>query len=262
MVSGSALLMDIYYPEESNQRAILLVKGSGWHGEAAYSANQLKTDEEARGYTDLLNLRDALVDQGFTLFVPNYRLAPVFRYPAAIQDLRRAVRFIRGNADRFGIEPEPFGAIGHSAGGHLVGLLALADNPGDPGAEDPVETLSSKVQAAVAISSVLDPFADTPSYVFASFVGEPPNSTTGNRALSEKWIEATPVSHISEDDPPMLVIHAKNDPVATIAWSESGVRALQEAGRDVEYISLDEGGHVPALDIDHISSWLSRNLFQ
>jgi len=92
-------------------------------------------------------------------------------------------------------------------------------------------------------------------------VGEPPQSTT-NFELSKKWIEASPASHISDNDPPMLVIHAKDDTIANIAWAESGVQALQEAGRDVEYVSLDAGWHIPPLDIDHISSWLSRNLLR
>jgi acetyl esterase/lipase len=254
MVSGSALLMDVYYPEESNGRGILIVPGSGWHGPTNYSASQLK-DGDSRVWGPVMQ------DLGFTVFIVNYRLAPTFRYPAHIQDLRRAVRFIRANASQFGIETEPLGAMGISAGANLVGLLALQDGHGDAGSEDPVERFSSKLQAAVIRCGGLDFTIDREDTgVLASYLGEPRTSTIPPIELSEVWIEASPLTYISSDDPPMLITHAMDDPIAPFDVAEAGAQALINAGLDVEFIPRETGGHCRGSPGERILEWFAENL--
>jgi acetyl esterase/lipase len=257
MVSGAALLMDVYYPEESNGHGILYAQGSGWHAPTDYSARQLKDE-----YRVSVNV-PYLLDRGFTVFVANYRLAPTFRYPAHIQDLRRAVRFIRANASQFGIAAERLGAYGTSAGANLVGLLAFQDGVGDANSDDPVERFSAKVQAAVIRCGGLDftvPQGDTG--VIASYLGEPRTGTTPPNALSEIWIEASPMTYLSDEDPPVLITHAMDDPIASFEAAEIGFQALRDAGLDVEFIPRETGGHCRGEDQPHerIAEWLKEKL--
>jgi acetyl esterase/lipase len=253
---GATLTLDVYHPADPNGLGVLLVHGTGWHGEPGYGSGEMK-----EGRPQANRIRDVLVEDGFTVFVPNYRVAPGFRYPAAIEDLRRAVRYIRANASEFGIAVAPLGALGTSAGGHLVGLLALQDGQGEPGAADPIMRHSAKVQAAVTIASGGDPLAGPPMDFFASFIGEP----RGFFEPSALWVESSPVTYISDDDPPFLVIHARDDRVADIVRDEAIVDALRQAGRDVEFIEYETGGHEPVRDaatITRISGWLLERLAQ
>jgi acetyl esterase/lipase len=254
-VTGAALLMDVYYPDEPNGRGILLVGGQGWHGDTNYSAEQMKDSwADADRQQSLLSL----LDGGFTLFAVNFRLAPTFRYPAHIQDLRRAVRFIRANASRFGIVAEPFGAYGGSAGGHLVGLLALQDGMGDGPSDDPIERLSSKVQAAVVRCGILDLMAGRENRRAVSFLGERRGSSSQPSPI---WIEASPVTYVSDDDPPVLVAHAMDDSVAPYETLEASVQELLDAGLDVEFLPRETGGHCRG-DVPHerIAEWLREKL--
>ncbi|MEE8361474.1 MAG: alpha/beta hydrolase, partial [Gemmatimonadales bacterium] len=89
MYSGLALLMDVHHPAEPNGYGIIQIGGSGWHAPTAYSARQLK-----RGPPQIF------LDAGYTVFTINHRAAPRFRYPAAVEDAQRAVRFVRHNAEQ------------------------------------------------------------------------------------------------------------------------------------------------------------------
>lgn len=262
MVSGAALLMDVYYPDEPNQRGILLVPGSGWNWPMGYSAGQIKESPE------LSDSVSPLLDRGFTVFVANYRLAPAFRYPAHIDDLRRAVRYIRANASQFAIVPEPLGAYGISAGGNLVGLLALQDGIGQMESDDPVERQSAKVQAAVLrctgqgldLTAGYGPRENGPG-VIASYLGEPMRMSGPREPISEKWIEASPLTYLSDDDPPVLMTNAMDDMVASYASAEAGAQALRTGGLDVEFIPRETGGHCRG-DVPHerIAAWLVEKL--
>src|SRR5947209_628259 len=100
MYSGLALLMDVYHPEQPNGYGIVYISGSGWHAPLMYGAEALKDNSQTKMYAT------ALQDGGYTVFGINHRAAPRFRYPAAIEDAQRAVRFVRHHADRYRIHPE------------------------------------------------------------------------------------------------------------------------------------------------------------
>src|SRR6266545_8110868 len=132
MVSGLALLMDVYRPESSKGRGIVYINGSGWHAPLAYDAGQLKETPLGMPYIE------AMVAGGYTVFAINHRQAPRFRYPAAVEDAQRAVRFVRHHAAPFGIDAAGIGACGGSSGGHLVSLLGTLSGEGNPSDIDPV----------------------------------------------------------------------------------------------------------------------------
>jgi acetyl esterase/lipase len=109
MYSGLALLMDVHHPEKPNGYGILFISGSGWHASLSYEERPLK-----EGVRDPFHgaFFQPLVNSGYTVFAINHRAAPRFRHPAAVEDAQRAVRFIRYNAKRFGINPDRIGGVG------------------------------------------------------------------------------------------------------------------------------------------------------
>lgn len=116
VMDGVALNMDIYYPLGTNGPApvAVYVHGSGW-----------TSGDKARGE----GVRDIseLVARGYMVAAVNYRLAPRYKFPAQIEDVKCAIRFLRANAERYHLHPEKIGAWGGSAGGHLVALLGVTD---------------------------------------------------------------------------------------------------------------------------------------
>lgn len=242
MVSGLALLMDVYYPEDPNGIGLLVIPGSGYHAPLGFDAQDLK---EAGPWGRNWGL-PPFFDAGYTLFVINHRAAPRFQYPAAVEDAQRAVRFVRYHADRFGVDAERLGAVGWSSGGHLVSLLGTLEGGGEPGAADPVSRESAKVQAVVAGAAHTDMREfDSPMSVEAvtSFMGYP----LPRGAVAEEWRnayrEASPVEHVSPDDAPFFLLHGDEDSLVPFRHAELMRDALREADVDVQLLRIPGGGH-------------------
>lgn len=126
MYSGLALLMDIHYPEKANGHGVVVISGSGWQAELRYGATPLKDEQLVR-----TGLVQPIVAAGYTAFVLSHRAAPTFRYPAPVEDVQRAVRYVRHHARDYKIDPTRIGAVGHSSGGHLALMLGVLDGPGN-----------------------------------------------------------------------------------------------------------------------------------
>src|SRR5262245_23080566 len=142
MHSGLALLLDVHRPAQPNGFGVVAIFGSGWQSPGEYDAPQLKDHAP-----QLRVLVAPLVSAGYTVFAINHRAAPRFRYPAAIEDAERAVRWVRASATRFGIAPDHIGAIGASSGGHLVSLLGVGREAPTDDAASPIDRQSARVQA-------------------------------------------------------------------------------------------------------------------
>ena len=232
--SGLALLLDVYKPATSNGYGIVVVPGSGWHTGLPYNANLLKQSKEFSGYIQKLN------EAGYTTFVVTHRAAPRFHFPDAVDDVQRAVRYVRQNAARYGIDKDRIGALGGSSGGHLVSMLGALDGKGNPESDDPVEQQSSKVQCVVALYPVTDPAkVDTQSGLAAvvSFMGTPARYDT------KRYKEAAPVTHVTPDDPPFLLMHGDGDRTVPFSQSEAMEAALKKAGVTVKLVRVPGGDH-------------------
>lgn len=252
MYAGLALLMDVHKPSVPNGYGIVAVPGSGWEAPLGYSAEQLKHSYEIQTVFGI----EALNGAGYTVFTVNHRATPGFKYPAPIEDSQRAVRYIRHHAAEFGIDPGWIGAIGGSSGGHLVGLLGTLDGNGNPADADPVNHHSAKVDVAVAIYAPSDFLAleTTNPWVggaITSLLGpvspgwKPPPLHDSDAA--KIYAQASPITHVSTDDPPFLLIHGDADDVVPYSQSELFQAALLKAGIDVELIRIPGGGHGPEL---------------
>jgi acetyl esterase/lipase len=242
MYSGLALLMDIHYPEQPNGYGVIHISGSGWSAPLSLDARPLKESGHVRiEGTDV-------VAAGYTLFTVNHRATPRFKYPAPLEDVQRAVRFVRFHASKYGISPDKIGGLGGSSGGHLVSMLGMLDGDADSKSDSEIDRLSSKIQAAV----VRVPPADFSSFGGSGSIGllldarlrEGMDPSTTEMRIA---IEASPVSHASADDPPFLLIHGDADETVPFSQSEKLRDSLKNVGVKAELVRIKGAGHGPGM---------------
>ena len=179
----------------------------------------------------------------------SYRGRPNNTFPSAVHDTKAAVRFLRAHASTYHIDADAIGAFGQSAGGYLTGLLAVSG--GVPELEGTVGNTdeSSRVQAAVSFAGVFDfvsRLRDGGHQVKdlerrrtsnGEWIGEPFS------VESELWKFAAPISHLSNDDPPLLMVHCKDDTSVPVQQSVQMHTALKEIGDAHRLLVFEKGGH-------------------
>ena len=242
MYSGLALLMDVHHPERPKGIGIVFVSGSGWHAPLAMNAPQLKAGGAVETYAR------ALTSAGYTVFAVNHRAAPRFHYPAPVEDVQRAVRFIRYHAKDYGIDPARIGAAGGSSGGHLVEMLGVLDGKGNDADPDPVNRVSAKVQCVVARAAPADiaRMARTMTAgTITSFMGMPPGTRDESSIESKTYTEASPIHYVTADDPPMLLLHGDRDETVPFEQSVLMQKALEKAGVQAKLFPIPGGAHGP-----------------
>jgi acetyl esterase/lipase len=225
--------LDLHLPEKSENPAplIIWIHGGGWQGGSKENCQPLRQDWIQRGYA---------------IASINYRLSSHAIFPAQIEDCKAAIRWLRANASTYHIDPSRFGVWGSSAGGHLA---ALVGTTGDMKSLDVGEHLdqSSRVQA------VCDYFGPTD---FKAFVTHPgyekhasptsPESLLLGGTVQEKPENATlanPITHVTPDDPPFLIVHGDQDPVVPHQQSELLYESLKTAGPSVHFHTILGAGH-------------------
>jgi len=227
-VADEPMLLDVYRPpaRATLRPAVICVHGGGmWTGSRADMA------EPAR----------ELARAGYVAVCVDYRLvdsaAGRHRWPAQLDDVQRAVRWVRANAAQYGVDPGRVGAYGWSAGGQLAALLGTRDTRDDAPA---LAAYSSRVACVVDLAGDVDLAAYTrpPALdeVVALLGGTP-------EEVPERYREASPLSWIDERTAPFLVVHGAPDDVVPVAQSRRLVSALRAAGVEVEYAELPDAGH-------------------
>ncbi len=185
---------------------------------------------------------------GYAVASINYRLSQHAIFPAQIEDCKAAVRWLRANAQKYNLEANHFGAWGPSAGGHLVAMLGTT---GDVNAFDVGEHLevSSRVQA------VADYFGPTdflqmdehrPSNGMIHNTPDSPESQLVGGYIQEnkeKVAKANPITYVTKDDAPFLVIHGDSDPLVPHHQSELLEAALKKAEVPVSFYTVKGAGH-------------------
>lgn len=186
---------------------------------------------------------------GFAAASVNYRLSGDALFPAAIQDVKSAVRWLRVNSSKHGIDPERFGVFGASAGGNLASLLGTSGDAKVFEAGDHL-TVSSRVQAVVNWFG--------PTDFLAMDAQKLPNGDSHNPADSPESLylggpiqerkelarQANPISYVSKDDPPFLIAHGDQDRQVPFGQSEILRDALLKAGVKVAFIKVAGQGHM------------------
>ncbi len=192
--------LDLYIPGGKGPFPIIVhVHGGGWRtGD--------KADPRA-----LLGIT-ALIHAGYAVASINYRLSSEAKFPAQIQDVKAAVRWLRANAKAYQLDADKIGAVGESAGGHLVALLGTSSEiPELEGLELGNEGFSSRVQAVVDLFGPIDFLpngelsGDEINKLETKLLGQPLYKRPD---LVRK---ANPITYISSDDPPFLIMHGTHD---------------------------------------------------
>ena len=233
MYSGLALLMDVHRPEKPNGHGVIFVGGSGWHAPLGYNAPGLKEQQIAAWAPPLLQA-------GYTVFSINHRAAPRFHYPAAVDDVQRAVRYIRHHAQAYGIDPNRIGGVGGSSGAHLIGLVGMRGASGIADDPDPANRHPATLQALVLRAGPSD-LLQVKGLSLATVV-----SFMERLPMEEKLFrEASPVTHVSRTAPPVLLAHGDADDTVPYEQSVGFERALREAGVPVRLLRVEGGAHGP-----------------
>jgi acetyl esterase/lipase len=223
-VDGSDLHLDIYQPAATaeNHPAVILIHGGGW----------ISGDKST-----MRTMGQFLARHGFVGFAVDYRLFQDKKnlWPAQLDDVQRAVRWIRANAAKYGVNPNEIGAFGHSAGAQLAALLGMEDTRDN---SDPaLAKYSSRVQAVVDVSGPAD-FTnerdpDGKAFLTAFLGGDYAHHP-------ELWREASPVFHAVKSDAPFLIVHGTQDDTVPMAQSQELLDKLQNAGVTASLIKVND----------------------
>jgi len=238
MYSGLALLMDVHYPEKSNGLGVIFISGSGWSARLGYRATPLK-DEQVGDWSP------ALLRAGYTMFAINHRATPRFHYPDPVEDVQRAVRFVRNHAKEYGIDPAKLGGMGGSSGGHLIGLVAMLGAGGNAGDADPVNREPATLQCVVMRAAPADlktmiGSSGIATAAVVSFVGRLPMPSPEDQAV---YRAASPIAHVSASSPPTLLLHGDADDTVPYQQSVDMEAALRGANVPVKLVRVAGGAH-------------------
>jgi acetyl esterase/lipase len=271
MVSGTALLMDVYVPIKSNHKAIILIPGSAWGFvyPGHYDQTPLK-DDITLDSNYIGKCERSLVQNGYTVFVINHRFTPRFQYQDIIEDCRRAVRYVRYYAKDFNIDPANIGAMGLSSGANLASMLGVSDGK-NLNTKSPVDSVSSKVQAVVTLAA---PFnladfnkpGDTAMAnnfivsVLAAYMGSLPELRSGNFILSGKYADASPISFVTPDDAPTLIYYSDNDPIIPMRQAKEMFEKLKQNNVAAKIVSKHNEEHSPVPDMTEVCKWFEKYL--
>lgn len=250
------MVMDIYLPpREAGPRPLIMYVHGG-----AYIEGHTRHGGALANFPGALA---SLAAEGFVVASVEYRLASEAPFPAQAQDLRAALRFLKGNAEHYGIDPERTGIWGGSAGGHLAAMAALTCGERSldvAGTDAPAG--SECVQAAAIWYGLFD---------FTAFTeGRAPGSVGVLDTLlgcdgycgAADYPPASPVTFMDAGDPPMLLIHGDEDRVIPVAQSHLGEERLRAAGVQVESIYIPEVNHSfvgPTLEITRAANLQAVN---
>jgi acetyl esterase len=186
VVHGATLAMNVFVPPSPRPRpAVVMVHGGAWKGG---SRNELTADPD---------VVTPIVRAGFVVFVPDYRLAPRYPFPAALHDVSAAVGWVRSNAGRFGVDPSRIGLWGGSAGGNLATMVATTPRG------------MRRVAAVVSWSGIYDLrlLATHPDRDYRTWVEGYLSCLPA--VCPAKAADASPITHLGSGDPPMLLFTSR-----------------------------------------------------
>ena len=214
--------MDLHFPGSGGPwPAVVYVHGGGWmHGD------KMEAGMFAGGLNSI----------GFLVVSLNYRLHPPATFPAMIDDVKCAIRFLRAHGAKYNLDPNRIAAMGASAGGHLVSLLGTTDS-GAWEAGDYLEQ-SSRVQAVISLAGVMDLSQDFPN-------PEGNDIETMNRiGFSEANIRlASPISHVTPESPPFLLIHGDQDELVPYQQSQLMYERLMQMNIPARLVIVKNASH-------------------
>lgn len=222
-VEGRELHLDAFVQKkEGRHPSVLVVHGGAWR-----SGNR----KQLAGYAA------SLAQRGFNCFAIDYRLAPKDKFPAQIDDCRAALKWVRTNAEQYKVDTAKVGAIGYSAGGHLVCLLGTTG-------EAPSEkngNVDTRLQAVVAGGAPTDfrAFPDDGKWAEYWMGGD-------LKTVPDKFNAASATAFVDKDDAPVFFFNGTADELVPLEWSRSCHDALKACGVRTELHTIEGARHIPA----------------
>ena len=252
---GMALTLDVFEPRKKNGAAIFFVVSGGFFSDH----NSINPA-----------LYQALLEHGYTVFAVVHGSQPRFIIPEIEQDIHRAIRFVRHNAGKWGVDPNKFGITGASAGGHLSLTLGTQGGPGKADAKDAVDRESSAVEAVACffpptdflnISKPGEDWMDfEPSRQFKPAFGPKSNTRESRQELGQ---QISPIYFVTSNLPPTLVLHGDADKLVPIYQAQIFEQKCKEVGAPYKLIIKPGAGHGwPGMekDMEVFAEWFDFHL--
>lgn len=264
---GTVLTMDVFAPTKNpNGAAVIWVVSGGWFSSHA-AINPM--------------FPAPFLERGYTVFAVVHGSQPKYTIPEILEDMHRATRFIRHNAKQYDIDPNRIGITGGSAGGHLSLMQGTAGNQGDTNAKDPIDRVSSRVQAVACFFPPTDflnygkPGEDAlgrgilkgfkAPFMFRELDKETKAYVLVNDEEKFKSIGRmiSPINHVTPDDPPTLIMHGDADKLVPIQQAEIIIAKLKDAGVPAELVvknGAQHGWKGMQDDLKTFADWFDRHL--
>lgn len=266
---GTVLTLDVFTPRvKANGAGVIFAVSGGW-----FSSHE---SINVAVFAEFLR-------RGYVVFAVVHGSQPKFTIPEVLEDMNRAVRFIRFHAKEYGVDPGRLAIAGCSAGGHLSLMIGTAGRPGNPQAKDPVDRESSRVQAVGCYYPPTDflNYGEAGRDVFRALEEElgkfkapfdfeeldeqdrrfvPITDIEKRRAIAAA---ISPVTHATPDDPPTLILHGDADKLVPIQQAEAMRNALEKAGVKVKLVVKKGEGHGWKdwmSDMSILADWFDENL--
>jgi acetyl esterase/lipase len=220
--------MDVYYPKIYTDPwpVVVYIHGGGWTG------------GDKHGGVGFMFV-DNLVAADYLVVSINYRLAPDYKWPAMIEDVKCAIRSLRANAADFHLDPNRIGVYGTSAGGYLAAFLGTSDAGSGFDTKGGYLDQSSRVQAVVDMCGPIDiryACQKKPKYGEGIF---------GKNVCNDQALLAafSPMSYASPDDPPFMLVHGDRDTTVPLQQSLAFFDVLNKVGIPVFLVEVENAGH-------------------
>ena len=221
---GQELMLDVYRPRAGGDTSPAVILLPGWES----------------GRSSMITQAQALAEEGYVAFAVDYRL----HWPEHIDDAQLAVRWIRANADRYGVDPEQICSYGESTGGQLAAMLGVRDTRDDT---DPaLAEYSSRVACAVALAGEHDMTIPYTEDQWNTWLVDMLGGTLDE--VPDRYRDVSPVAFVDEQSAPFLLIHGGRDTTVPMEHSRRLAAALQAAGVEVVYADLVDDDHFSVAD--------------
>ncbi|MBL0216376.1 MAG: alpha/beta hydrolase [Myxococcales bacterium] len=218
--------LDVYSPPPADalRPAVLVIHGGGWH-------DGLERD----GMADHAR---RLAEAGYVAVNLSYRLVPSGgEFPHAVQDCICALSWIRGHAAAYGIDPDRIGAIGYSAGGHLVSMLGTA-------AADPIVAPDCAAGPTTPVAAVVSGAGPQDMGLLLQVDNVKDFVGGSKEEVPERYVQASPISYVSPGAPPFLFIHGDSDWFVDLEHARRMGAALEAVGTEHRLLEIPGGGHI------------------